>query len=205
MNKKLLWKCHRNHTWEARPSNIYSGRWCPHCSGRNNITLQKLKQLAKNRDGKCLSTEYKNIGHHILWECDKGHTWLATPRNIIHKKSWCPKCNVSIFEKECRRIFEKIFLKEFEKIRHPLLRNPKTNFKLELDGYNDDLKIAFEYNGRQHYRRNPLFHTKQQFEELQYRDKVKSKLCKINRIELIIIPFNIRYDDLEKFITKKLQ
>ncbi|MCP4898302.1 MAG: hypothetical protein GY906_15115, partial [bacterium] len=26
---KLLWECKQGHQWEAKPSNIKSGRWCP--------------------------------------------------------------------------------------------------------------------------------------------------------------------------------
>lgn len=29
--------------------------------------------------------------------------------------------------------------------------NPKTGKKLELDGFSEDLKIAFEFQGKQHY------------------------------------------------------
>lgn len=30
----LKWKCKHGHTWEARPSNIRFGQWCPYCSRR---------------------------------------------------------------------------------------------------------------------------------------------------------------------------
>lgn len=36
--------------------------------------------------------EYKNYDTRIEWKCDCGHTWEATPNNIISKKSGCPVC-----------------------------------------------------------------------------------------------------------------
>lgn len=29
---KLLWRCAKNHTWRAKPTNIKAGKWCPKCS-----------------------------------------------------------------------------------------------------------------------------------------------------------------------------
>ncbi len=30
-NTKLKWQCKRNHIWKAKPRDIKSGTWCPHC------------------------------------------------------------------------------------------------------------------------------------------------------------------------------
>ena len=38
--------------------------------------------------------------------------------------------------------------KQFMKIKHPKLKNPVTGSFLELDCYNDDLKLGIEYQGR---------------------------------------------------------
>lgn len=31
---KLLWRCAKGHTWEALPSSVKRGSWCPECAGR---------------------------------------------------------------------------------------------------------------------------------------------------------------------------
>ena len=62
-------------------------------------------------------------------------------------------------EEQCRLIFQSIFKrKKFPKVRPTFLRNPKTNRCLELDGYNKKLKLAFEYDGYQHYIYPNKFH-----------------------------------------------
>ena len=73
--------------------------------------------------------------------------------------------------------------------------------KLELDGYNDILKIAFEHNGPQHYSSKwygksnenltKKFHTQCQ------NDKIKQEWCKSKGIVLII------FRDLGKYTTEK--
>ena len=30
---KLKWRCSLGHEWEAKPSNIKIGKWCPECRG----------------------------------------------------------------------------------------------------------------------------------------------------------------------------
>jgi len=81
---------------------------------------------------------------------------------------------------------------------------------LELDGYNKDLQIAFEYNGEQHYKYIPYFHRNgiKDFLAQRLRDKIKKHLCELNGIELIIIPYRYNYrnkDKLYKFIYNELE
>lgn len=76
---------------------------------------------------------------------------------------------------------------------------------MELDGYNDELKIGLEYNGEQHYHYNPFFHKRNEenFIKQQQRDKLKKELCKQNNIYLIVVPYWII--DKKNFIQKEYE
>lgn len=109
-------------------------------------------------------------------------------------------------EKKCREIFQSIFNKPFPTVRPSFLKRAESSCPLELDGYNSDLKLAFEYNGIQHYKYSPYFHkSMQDFVAQKKRDKDKEVLCRANGITLITIPANVPYNDLEKFIKKSLK
>jgi hypothetical protein len=54
--------------------------------------LDEMRQIAKERKGVCLSTEYLRNNSHLTWQCHEGHQWKATPASIKHALSWCPKC-----------------------------------------------------------------------------------------------------------------
>jgi len=90
---KLLWKCTKGHTWEARPANVKNGSWCPYCAGKARRTIEEMRKIAENRGGECLSVEYVNTNIKLLWKCSKGHTWEATPNNVKYNDSWCPFCS----------------------------------------------------------------------------------------------------------------
>ena len=77
------------------------------------------------------------------------------------------------------------------------------NTRLELDGYNENLAIAFEYNGKQHYERVPQWQTEEEFKRLQKTDKEKIELCKNKTIHLIVIPYTVKYNDLYTYIYSK--
>ena len=67
-----------------------------------------------------------------------------------------------VYEEKCRKIFQELFKKEFRSVRPDWLKNPWTYQNLELDGYNPDVitnGLAFEYDGVQHSRFTPLFHS----------------------------------------------
>jgi hypothetical protein len=111
-------------------------------------------------------------------------------------------------EIECRRVIEKIFNKPFPKARPNFLNNPVTGgyHNLELDCYNDELGIAVEYNGRQHYEYVPYFHNnKEAFYNQKYRDDMKRRICKDNNIILIEVPYDVKFQNIEKFILNQLK
>jgi hypothetical protein len=96
MHKKLLWECHLGHQWKAIPSSIMNhGTWCPACSGNTKQTIEDMKKLARERNGECLSKEYKGNKEKLVWKCEKGHTWGATPSSISNHETWCPICGGS--------------------------------------------------------------------------------------------------------------
>lgn len=108
-------------------------------------------------------------------------------------------------EEECRQILESIFHQPFPSIRPSWLINPVSGNRLELDGYNPNLCIAFEYQGEQHYNFNAHYHDNNyiKFLQQQERDKFKSKKCVELGIHLIEIPYTVA--DLNTFIRANLQ
>lgn len=111
-------------------------------------------------------------------------------------------------EIECRRVMSEIFNKPFYKLRPMFLNNPVTfgTNNLELDCFNEELKIAVEYDGRQHYEFIPYFHkTQEAFMNQRYRDYMKEQMCKENGIILIRVPYTVKIEDIEMFIKQKLK
>lgn len=99
----LRWKCALGHEWDARPSSIKSGNWCPYCASNRELDLEQMRQIARERGGRCLATAYRNGRTPLLWECSQRHQWRARPEDIKggtrKKGSWCLECY------NARRIF----------------------------------------------------------------------------------------------------
>jgi len=184
---KLRWKCKEGHEWEAVPDSVLRGSWCAICAGVIKKTIKDMRALARQYGGKCLSKKYHGAQKKLLWQCKENHTWEAKP-NLIQQKRWCPTCASGRSERVVRAYFEQLFDVKFPKKR------PKWIFKitgkrLELDGYNEKLKIAFEHHGNQHYMQHGLFHDdKRSFEKIQENDLLKIKACKRKRVTLVEIP-----------------
>jgi len=186
-NTPLLWECSKGHQWKAVPSSVKNaGTWCPQCGGSFPLTIEKMREMAEERGGKCLSDTYTNSRTHLLWECSEGHQWKAIPSNI-QKGQWCPYCKHK-YEEICRDYFQALFNAPFLRTRPDWLRNKDDN-GLELDGFNEQLKIAFEHQGIQHYELVPHFQKSEEaFEKLQQHDEIKRQLCEKRDILLIEIP-----------------
>jgi hypothetical protein len=194
-----LWECKEGHTWTAKYYNIHSGKGCPECL---KVPYEFFVDLITNKEGKIITTkeEYFNIKTRIEFECKYGHK-CKTTGCILRSESWCRECQTSLCERTCRKIFEYLFNLPFLADRH--LKNPETNKGIELDGYNKDLKLAFEYNGKQHYEKIGYWQTDESFSKQQERDTTKERLCIEEGINLIIIPYTVKYEDLYNFIVNK--
>ena len=207
--EKMIWICKDSHIWTNCFDNIKNKKnWCPECCGTKKLNIEECQLFAKNKGGECLSEEYKNCLTKMIWKCSKGHIWDCIFTHIKNNKSWCPHCSKSRSEKLTRSIFEEITGLFFPSIRPDFLKNPETNCNLELDGYCDDLKLAFEYQGQQHYEFVEHFHkTPEDFVNRQKLDRIKLKLCKDHEISVILIPYNLNYQnesDLRVFIKDSL-
>ena len=93
MRTKVEWQCAKGHVWKASGSQVRHGSWCKQCAdNRMRLTIEQMHKLAHSKGGRCLSTHYTNNETKLLWQCQLGHTWYATPSHVKHS-SWCPLCN----------------------------------------------------------------------------------------------------------------
>jgi hypothetical protein len=113
-------------------------------------------------------------------------------------------------ERQCRKILEDLFFPSiFGKIRPEWLVSPITSEPIELDGYNEELKIAFEYQGEHHEKLHYWNkNNKQLLDEQKVRDRHKVSECFKRGITLIVIPSKYNYEDLpalRNFIISELK
>ena len=144
--------------------------------------------------------------HKFQWKCGKCDNNFQMDITHVKRPQWCPSCTEGESERICRGYFERIFNAQFSKIKPEWLKNPKTNSSLELDGYNEKLQIAFEFNGPQHYVYYPKFHKHyDDFKEQQEKDYIKEITCKENGVTLISVPHTLDYDEFQKFIKNEYE
>ena len=111
-------------------------------------------------------------------------------------------------QEACCRGVEEIFGLPFRRDVRDLdwLYNPETGSSLELDCYNDELKIAVEHNGEHHYKYpNHWNKTKEEWIEMVRRDKLKPEQCDKNGVYLITIPYWVPFHKIKDVIRQQLK
>lgn len=87
------WRCEAGHEWQANVNPVKNeGTWCPTCAGNIRGDLEHLQEVARERGGECLATNYVNSRTHVPWRCAEGHTWDAVPSQLV-AGHWCPTCS----------------------------------------------------------------------------------------------------------------
>lgn len=164
---------------------------------------EKFCNLAKARGGIVLSKkeDYINAQTKLKIKCCEEHEFLITLSNL-NLNRWCPHCSQRKNEKYTKELVQLLTKKKFQKVKPKWLKNKKGNL-LEIDIYNDELKLGIEYNGIQHYKFTKIFHkSEEDFQNRLEDDKLKVKLCEENNVKLIVVPYNC---DIKQFIINKLE
>lgn len=176
------------------------------CSTRpltNEIIDKKLIEQKRNHLIYRISNII-DIKTDINWGCYICNwIWEASPSNVIHGKTGCPKCKLSKGSLEITNHLDEfnIFYK-LEK-RFSDCKNVKT---LPFDFYLPDYNLVIEFQGRQHYK--PDFYILKygkergikKFNDLQKNDLIKNDWSKIStKPKLFIITFK----DFEKGLIKE--
>ncbi len=189
------------------PQVFLRGHGCDLCAKELSLTvlseqtLNEIHNFVAKLNGKCNSKTYINNETKLDFECKVGHKFQKSWSAVKNSLRWCPKCspNKLIGETLARLILEyllqlklpSVYIKEME--------------GLQLDGYNSKNRIAFEYQGYQHYTENSHFHSdERRYNSQLERDKYKKQLCKKNKITLIeIIEFKtIRAGRIQLFVDQ---
>ena len=209
---KLLWECAKGHRWKAVLQSIsLLDSWCPKCSSlelHDRLRAKRLAQakitlneIAKQRGGQWLRGDFRGDKHKLTWRCASGHEWKAEPVTIKLGR-WCPQCSTGRGERLVRLACEHIFRGKFIKTKPDWLVNSRGR-KMELDGYNKKLKIAFEHQGEQHYESNFFNETKGNLKQRKKDDFTKKIKCRHNGVALMIVPevgSQLKVENLETFV-----
>ena len=100
-HKKVWWKCHKDHEWQATIKDRNNGRGCPFCAGKKilkgyndlqtlNPNLAKEWNYEKN-DSLTPVDVTPGSNKKVWWRCSKGHEWQAMINNR-NKEIGCPYC-----------------------------------------------------------------------------------------------------------------
>lgn len=210
---KIIWSCNTHGQWESDYGNIVvNDRWCPECFKKEKqlSCLSKAHEYAKSLGGECLTTTFNANSDMFEWKCqyDRHPKWQSKYNTVLGNKSWCPECGI-YYQKEnqFRKILEYLLGFRLDKAKPEWNINPKSGHLLELDGYNDQHKFAFEYQGRQHYQDNIFANSNQTLEYTQYKDKIKYEHCIEQGVTLLVIDGRKKVETASrmlKFIQKQL-
>ena len=204
---------------ETKEHIIVSTRHFPCSAGHNRVELVGIcnKPGATFKDPICCDTESGDVEYVEYPAGSKKRFAASVELSYLDYEKYpdfgmsCPCCDSTRFAKEQKILFEKdseslgekalrqvlkqIYKENFPNVRPDWLVNPKTNNCLELDCYSEKLKLAFEYQGIQHYEAVEFWGGKQRFKKQLERDKIKKRICDAKGVTLIeidsrVYPYN---------------
>jgi len=95
-NKKVKWRCNRDHVYVTEPHRRTKGLGCPYCSGQailpgfNDLATTHPELAEQLVDGDATSIS-RGQTKYFSWKCKLGHTWRSTINNRVSGFN-CPYC-----------------------------------------------------------------------------------------------------------------
>lgn len=198
-----------NNSYSTTPSNFLEGKRCPFCSAlkkgasqRGNIEDFKTYVEEKySGEYVVVGKEYVNARTKIeILHTKCGEIWNVCPDKFKNSRE-CPSCKrESKGERKISSILENL---KFSFIKQYRFKNCFDKGVLSFDFYIPEFNMCIEYQGEQHYRPVSIFGGDDSFKSQIKRDKIKKKYCKLNSIDLLIIPY-WKIQDVEKIIMKRI-
>lgn len=208
----------------SRPADLIRGHGCQKCAyitraskiGVNQRTpLEKVKSsinkilgsqyevLTKDRDYK--GNRQKITIKHL--EC--GEIYKVRYSDIQCHSTGCPNCAHTKVSRGERNILKYLSENGFTKGKDFYYGYTGLNImdksKLHLDFYFPDLKLAIEYDGKQHYYPINYFGGQKQFEIIKRHDKIKDNFCRNNKIKLLRISYlNDSFESISSLLKDTL-
>jgi DNA-directed RNA polymerase subunit RPC12/RpoP len=166
-------------TWNE----IQRGVGCPKCAPNIPPTAKEYRAIAARYGGVVLQIA-KTSNRHSIWRCSLGHVFRRPFISIKELDTFCTVCSGAYAEMLSRMAVEGLFEKPFQRIRIAGMKSLRGR-PLELDMYNDDLKIAVEHHGAQHYKAVSHWAGKEGLRTQRLHDQRRRKFCRENGILLI--------------------
>lgn len=204
------WKCAAGHLFEQSvPVFIKDPSYCPVCAGAE-YSYKTLKKIAiksevtyKGKRSLSLNIQPNEILDFSCPKCRR--LFHKSVREIKKKGLYCPHCAAKWkSEDRARRAVERILKCEMPQKSPEWLKSPTTGNRLIFDGYNEALRVAFEFQGPQHYRAVKRFGGEEALKQRKTYDAEKRALCKANGVTLIEIPY-VYSNRLDPYIRSELK
>lgn len=199
----LTIRCPKGHITDTMTwNNFQNGSGCSICAQKStNFDLVRI--YIESQKYRLISKEYNGThSKDLIVECPKKHRYVVR-WNDFQQGYRCPECREWKNEKRLGEILFQIFPTEKIETQDSLGFLGRQRVDYSIRG----LKLAFEYDGEQHFR--PVRfggiskeEAQQNFAKQQKWDKTKNRLCQREGYQLIRIAYNENLN--AKYIQKKV-
>lgn len=187
--------------------NKRKGSGCPYCYDHlpwsHEHFLKELKKLNINYFE--ILSKFNGFKNPLKIRCLKcNKIYFSEPQNILNFH----KCSCSIKYKGNEKIYNFLKYYNISYIPEYSIKGLKYKKALRFDAYLNNLNIAIEYDGIEHFEPRDFGEKNynkvlKNFEETKIRDNIKNEFCKNNNIKLIRIPY-WDYENIENILLEEL-
>lgn len=185
------------HSLEMTPNSVFRAQSCPKCAGHVRVTKDEYIDFARQFNG-VLVVQGGGVSEKSLWRCEMEHEFEGAYSDMKYHNRFCPRCFSSHSEEVTRTLAEHLLGVPFPKKKLKSLRGDQ-RYPLELDMYNEDLKLAIEHHGEQHYKPQKNWGGAKAFRLIQERDQERRLGCEKLGIKLLEVRSLGEFTSLEEF------